>query len=324
MKTTSVSDSEKSRALAKRFSGALTPLEIKHRRAIDENMRLCAMNQALNRRTSDLADLSRRLKKEISRREAAEETLRQSELQSRLLSEQLRLLSRRVLSAQEEERKRISRELHDVIAESLTGINVRLANLKREAAASTKGLSQKITRTQRLVEKSVDIVHRFARELRPAALDDLGLIPALHAFLKKFTEETGVRASLTAFAGLEHLSNAKRTVFYRVAQEALANVARHAQASRVAVTIEKRADFVQMSIKDDGKSFEVERMWRDKKNKRLGMLGMRERVQMIGGDFTVESSPGNGTTVRTRIPFKSETKEPHALGNPASLSRCTT
>ena len=102
------------------------------------------------------------------------------------MQEQLRLLSRQLLSAQEEERKKISRELHDVIAQTLAGINVRLAALKKEAALNTKGLEHNITRTQRLVQHSVEIVHRFARELRPTVLDDLGLIPALHTFMKSF------------------------------------------------------------------------------------------------------------------------------------------
>jgi len=180
--------------------------------------------------------------------------------------------------------------------------------LKTDAATNIKGLGQKIEKTQRLVEKSVDIVHRFARELRPAVLDDLGLIPALHAFLKSFTEETGIRVSLTAFAGLEKLNNAKRTVFYRVAQEALTNVARHAQANRVDVSIEKLPDAVLMRITDDGKSFDVESMWKVRKNQRLGMLGMRERVEMIGGTFSVESTVGKGTIVTTRIPFRKDSK----------------
>ncbi len=113
--------------------------------------------------------------------------------QSDHLQEQLRRLSRQILSAQEDERKKISRELHDVIAQTLTGINVRLATLKKEAALNTKGLDRNIARTQRLVEKSVDIVHQFARELRPAVLDDLGLIPALHSFVKIFSKRTGIR-----------------------------------------------------------------------------------------------------------------------------------
>ena len=150
-------------------------------------------------------------------------------------------MSRQILSAQEEERKRISRELHDVIAQTLTGINIRLATLKKEALVTTKGLDRNIARTQRLVEKSVDIVHQFARELRPAVLDDLGLIPALHSFVKLFSKRTRVHVHLKAFAGVEQLDTNQRTVLYRVAQEALTNVSRHAHASRVEVSIQKLA-----------------------------------------------------------------------------------
>ena len=298
------------------FAEAITPMEEGHRVALESNVHLSRMNQALSQRTLDLATSNRQLKKEIARREVVEETLRQSERQSielleqsRLLQEQLRHLSRRILSVQEEERKRISRELHDVVAQLLTGINVRLATLKVEASVNVKGLGEKISRTQRLVEKSVDIVHRFARELRPAVLDDLGLIPALHSFLKSFTKETGVHATLTAFAGLEELSNAKRTVLYRVAQESLTNVSRHAQASRVEVKITKTRDTVDMRIQDDGKAFDVEQMGQVRKSQRLGLLGMRERVEMVGGTFAVESAPGKGTAIHTRIPFNAGTKE---------------
>jgi signal transduction histidine kinase len=218
------------------------------------------------------------------------------------MQEQLRLLSRQLLSAQEEERKMISRELHDQIAQTLTGINIRLASLKTESTLNTKGLQKKISSTQRLVEKSVDIVHRFARELRPTVLDDLGLIPALHSFMKSFTKRTGVRTSLTAFAAVEQLDTAKRTVLFRVAQEALTNVARHAQASRVEVSIEKLPDCICMKIKDDGKSFNMERTLHVNGGKRLGLLGMRERLEMVGGKFVVESSPGKGTTIQAQIP----------------------
>ena len=159
------------------------------------------------------------------------------------------------------------------------------------------------------MEKSVDKVHRFARELRPAVLDDLGLIPALHSFMKSFTEETGIRVSLTAFAKVEELSNAKRTVLYRVAQEALTNVARHAHAGRAAVHIKQLPNAVRMQIKDDGRSFDVERLLHSRKNKRMGLLGMRERVEMVGGKFTVESTPGNGTTIVAQIPFRNGATE---------------
>src|SRR3984885_8637321 len=168
---------------------------------------------------------------------------------------QLRQLSRQILSTQEEERKRISRELHDVIAQTLTGINVRLGALKKAAASNTTHLDRNIAETQRLVEKSVDLVHEFARELRPAVLDDLGLIPALHTFAKLFSKRTGIQVHLKAFAGVEQLGNNYRTILYRVAQEALTNVSRHAQASRVEVNIQELPDGTSMKINDNGKSF---------------------------------------------------------------------
>jgi len=252
----------------------------------------------------------RKLKQEILGRKAAEKKLKKSEQhynylleQSRNMQEHLRHLSRQILLAQEEERKEISRELHDEIAQTLSGINVHLATLKVEAAVNTEGLKKKITRTQRLVERSVNIVHRFARDLRPTLLDDLGLIPALHSYMKGFTKRTGIPIRFKAFPGVEGLNNVKRTVLYRVVQAALTNVAQHAQASLVKVDIEKNHRSIHMEIKDNGKSFQVERVLFAKKNKRLGLLGMRERVEMVGGSFKVESVKGAGTTIGAQIPF---------------------
>jgi signal transduction histidine kinase len=301
------------------FAEAITPIEEGHRSAIEHNDQLNRINEELNQRTLDLATSNRQLKKEVSRRKVVEKTLRKSEQQttllleeSRILQQQLRLLSRRVLLAQENERKRISRELHDVVVQLLSGINVRLATLKKETSVNTRKFSQEISDAQRLVVKSVDIVHQFARELRPAMLDDLGLTPALHSYLKKFTKETGVRASLTTFEGIEKLSNAKRTVIYRVVQEALTNVGRHAHASRVKVCIQKLPTAVSMYIKDDGKSFDVEQMWHSRKSKRLGLLGMRERVEMVRGTFRIESDPGPGTTSLVKIPYRTKAAKPES------------
>lgn len=252
----------------------------------------------------------RKLRTETLQRKAAEKKLKQSEQhytrlleQSRNSHQQLRHLSRQILLAQEDERKEISRELHDEIAQTLSGINVHLATLKVEAAVNTKGLKKKITRTQRLVEKSVNIVHRFARDLRPTLLDDLGLIPALHSYVKDFTKRTGIQIHFKASPDVEKLNSVKRTAIYRVAQAALTNVAQHAQASLVRMDIQKNHRFMHMKIKDDGKSFHVERVLYAKKNKRLGLLGMRERVEMVGGSFTVESMKGRGTTIGARVPF---------------------
>jgi signal transduction histidine kinase len=160
-----------------------------------------------------------------------------------------------------------------------------------------------ITRTQRSVEKAVDVVHKFARELRPAMLDDVGLVPALHVFMKGFVKETGIRVSLSAFAGIEGEAIDKRIVFYRVAQEALTNVSRHARASQVEVSIQKLGGAVCMKIKDNGKGLPAESGRPCKKSKRLGLLGMRERLEMAGGNFTIESVPGKGTTLTAQIPL---------------------
>jgi PAS domain S-box-containing protein len=261
------------------------------------------------RRMEILSAANLELRREIIRRQKVEKSLKQSEQnqrrlleQSRHMQERLRNLSRQVLRVQEDERKRISRELHDVIAQTLTGINVQLAALAKGAAINTRDLARNIARTQQAVEKAVDIVHEFARELRPAVLDDLGLIPALHSFVKIFSRRTSLPVQLKAFAGVEQLDIAKRTVLFRVAQEALTNVARHAQAGRVEVSILKFADRIILKIKDDGKSFEVKRVLHGKGGKRLGLLGMRERVEMIGGTFDVESAPGQGTAIQVAIP----------------------
>jgi len=292
------------------FAEAITPIEKTHRTARQANGQLVQLNQALQQRGADLSASNRKLKQEIAQRKSAEESLRKSERhyaqlleQSRQMQEQLRLLSRQVLTAQEEERKKISRELHDVIAQTLTSINVRLAALKKEAALNTKGLERNIARTQQLVEQSVNTVHRFARELRPTVLDDLGLIPALHTFMKTFREQTGIRVSLSAPAAVNKVSSDKRTVLFRVAQEALTNVARHAQASQAEVTIQKLDGRVCMKIKDNGKGFQTERVLYGKKKNRLGLLGMRERLEMVGGNITIESTSGTGTTLQAQIPL---------------------
>ena len=266
--------------------------------------------QEVRRRLEDMALANQKLKQEIVHRQKVEEALKKSEAhyaqlfeQSLQMQEQLRHLSRQLLLTQEEERKRISRELHDEIIQTLVGINVHLASLTMKAPVNLKDLRKKIIRTQRLVEKSVTIVHRFARELRPTVLDDLGLIPALESFIKDFTKRTKIRIRFTAFAGVEQLSSTQRTVLYRVAQSALANVHKHARANEAEVSIRKLQGSIRLEIHDNGKSFEMERVLFAKRHKRLGLLGSRERVEMVGGKFGVESAPGQGTTISAEIPI---------------------
>lgn len=301
-------DTPKSRArIVKRagqfFLFALTSIEATHRAAIDSLANL-------DRRSAELAASNRNLKQEIARRISAEKKLEERERrvtellkESLQMQEHLRLLSRDLLSAQEEERKTISRELHDDIAQTLTGINVHLATLKKEATVNTRGLKKKISNTQRIVNRSVEIVHQFARKLRPTMLDDLGLIPALSSFIKEFSKRTGIRVKFSAFPGVEQAESAKRTVLYRVVQAALTNVAQHAKARHVKVSIQLDGSDMLLNVHDDGKSFRVQNVLFAKKNKRLGLLGMRERVEMVGGIFSVVSEPRKGTRIHARIPF---------------------
>ncbi len=253
--------------------------------------------------------MGRRLNIEIKKRKALEEALKNKEIHfNRLLGEaqimqaHLRHLTRQILMAQEEERKEISRELHDDIAQVLTAINVRLAALKLEASRNVKGLRGKIATTQRLVERSVEIVHRFARELRPALLDNLGLNAALRAYVQRFIKRSNISVRFTTVTAVEQLTNHKRTVLYRVAQEALTNVMRHANAKRASLTLKKVSGNIVMNVRDNGNAFDIGRILSSKKFKRLGLIGMRERLEMVGGTFTVKSVQGKGTLVQAIVP----------------------
>ena len=293
------------------FAVVMTPIELAHRSVEDATIHLRKFIEIISQRTVKLAAMNLELTREIASRKAAEAALRKSErhyaqllVESGALQDQLRRLSRQILTTQEEERKIISRDLHDVIGQTLTGITIRLATLKKEAELNIAGLGNNIASTQLLVERSVNLVHQFARELRPAVLDDLGLIPALHSFMKSFTARTGVRASLIASPGVEQLDFARRTVLFRVAQEALTNVDRHAQASSVQVKIQKLPSGISMVILDDGRSFDVKRILKARGSVRLGLLGMRERLEMVGGHLDIDSSMGSGTRLTARIPLR--------------------
>jgi two-component system sensor histidine kinase DegS len=222
--------------------------------------------------------------------------------ESRDMQKQLSLLSRRLLLSQEEERRRISRELHDEIVQTLVAISMHLSALTVSLPVDVKELKRKIVRTHRLVNKSVNIVHRFARELRPMVLDDLGLIPALKSFAKEFTNRTHIPIHFTAFNRVENLSNTRKTVLYRVAQSALSNVHKHAKATEVRLSIRKLPGLIRLEIHDNGKSFETDRVLFAKRHRQLGLLGSRERMEAVGGRFFVKSTPREGTSVIAEMP----------------------
>src|SRR5262249_22027527 len=161
--------------------------------------------------------------------------------------------SNQILHVQEEERKNISRELHDEVGQHLTAISVMLATLKHNGAANNEDLSRRIAGTQRLLQVTMETVHNFARELRPAILDDLGLLPALRSSLNAFGARTGLRVRFRGNASAEKLPNEEKTVLFRVAQESLTNVAKHAHASRVQIALRKFDGGIYMEVADNGK-----------------------------------------------------------------------
>jgi PAS domain S-box-containing protein len=286
--------------------------DITIRKQVEADLRLARLQLAQHagqlerlvaKRTMELTATNLRLEASVVSIRKGHKEYRTLFLESQVMHKKLRHLTHQIISAQEEERKEISRELHDEVVQTLVGINVELSALGKGATVGVHTMKEKIAHTQRLVENSVNAVHRFARELRPAVLDDLGLIPALHAYSKSVAARRKIKIQMTAFGGVENLAGAKRTVLFRIAQEALTNVARHAHATEVKMSITQVSGAIRMEISDNGKSFHVGKALLAKNNKRLGLIGMKERIEMVGGHLTIESVAGKGTTVCAELPF---------------------
>ena len=258
------------------------------------------LEELVAERTSELTVTNTRLEASVDFIKKGKEEYRLLLLESQITQKKLSFLTRQIITAQEEERKEISRELHDGVVQTLVAINIKLSALFNEATATQK---RKLARIQQLVKDSENEAHRFARELRPAVLDDLGLIPALRGYSSSIQERKKIKIKLTAFEGVEALGSNERTVLFRVAQEALTNVVRHARATHVEMVISKSLGAIRMEIRDNGKSFPVEKTFLAKNPKRLGLVGMKERIEMVGGTLAIESTPGKGTTVRVQVPF---------------------
>jgi two-component system, NarL family, sensor histidine kinase DegS len=278
------------------FSESLWPFEMMQRGFSEANRNLRDLSVTLARRNVELRHANEELGREIVERKRVEQALRHTETQ-------LRTLSQQVLTAQEEERKRISRELHDEVGQALTAINLNLTMLINKDP--NQPLAGRLADLQRLLQQTMETIHDFTRELRPAMLDHLGLVPALRAYVRNFQKRTGLRVLLRATTEVESLGMEEKTVLYRVTQEGLTNVAKHAHAHRAAVLIRRAEEVIQMEVRDDGRSFCVEKiLGHNNGRKRLGLLGIQERVRLVKGDFCVQSESGKGTIVRVKIPWK--------------------
>jgi PAS domain S-box-containing protein len=243
-------------------------------------------------------DITERKKAEAER-EAALQAVSEREAALRASQEQLQFLARRLVERLEDERRAIARELHDETAQSLTALQLGLGAIRRHADQPTV-VASKVHELDQLTEEVMVGLHRLALNLRPASLDRLGLMPALRQYVDSFQKQSNVSVDLID-RGIENyrFSSVAETAIYRSIQEALTNVARHAGAGRAAVILQRRDGHISAIVEDDGAGFDVtEALCRG----RLGLLGMRERAEMLGGSLTIESQPGRGATVFIEIP----------------------
>jgi len=211
--------------------------------------------------------------------------------------QELQRLSASIVAAQENERRSISRELHDEVGQALTGVLVELANLSvLIRGADRETLSSKTAEIKREVESSIGVVRNMALLLRPSMLDDLGLVPALQWQAREVSKRTGIWVKVSA-DGVDELPEEHKTCVYRVVQEALHNAVQHAAARNVTVTVGQQDSHLRLAIEDDGKGFQTQL------TKGMGILGMEERVSHLGGAFSIDSEPGRGTVVNVDLPL---------------------
>jgi len=214
--------------------------------------------------------------------------------------QQLQSLSRRLVQVQETERRTIARELHDEASQALTSLMVGLRLLEQEINNPTQAV--KLANDLKQTTNSVlENLHRLAMDLRPASLDHLGLIAALRQYIKTFSQQHQIKIQFeTDEAESERLASTVEINLYRIVQEALTNVIRHAQATQADVILKRRGDTLVTIIEDNGIGFDAETA---KQSGRLGLLGMRERAEMLGGTLTIESTLGTSTTIYVEIPY---------------------
>lgn len=211
---------------------------------------------------------------------------------------ELKQLSARLVKAQEEERRSISRELHDEVGQSLTGVLVEMANLTTLIRGrDLDRLAEKAAEIKKLMENSIGVVRNMALLLRPSMLDDLGLVPALEWQAREVSKRSGVWVSVEAEDVSEELPEEHKTCVYRIVQEALHNCVQHAEARHVKVAVRQEAGRLFLRIEDDGKGFRADR------ERGMGLLGIQERVEYLGGELVVDSAPGQGTTLRVTLPL---------------------
>jgi signal transduction histidine kinase len=250
-------------------------------------------------RTQELEASRNRLEATIAENLRLYEELQQKDaLRSELL--------RKVIAVQEEERRRIARELHDETSQTLTALILSLKTAS-QAAPADAGLVGKLHDLETVARGLLENVHRLIFDLRPSVLDDLGLVAAVRWYAENRLGPTGTRVYLETEGEERRLPSEIETAVFRVAQEALTNVARHAEAENAAISLSFKDTMLRVAIEDDGKGFDVAAVERSADSTRgLGLLGMRERVALLNGSLTIDSAPDSGTIVSVQVPVPAE------------------
>jgi signal transduction histidine kinase len=210
---------------------------------------------------------------------------------------ELRRALRRAVELQEDERKRLARELHDEVGQALTSILIRLKSLQEQE--DDKELSARLDDLRSLTAQTIEELRRLAMDLRPAALDSLGIVPALRWYTQQSAERTGLAIHFSGPDQFERLPLETELILYRVAQEGLTNAIRHGKSQNIDVTLEKNETAIRLTISDNGKGFDAIAMDRG-----LGLVGIRERIELLNGSFNLKTAPGAGTQLIIEIPVK--------------------
>ena len=227
-----------------------------------------------------------------------------------LAKRELEQLSARLLEVEEEQRKRLAQELHDEVGQSLAILQIEITTANGQPDDRLAVMRQHLQRAREVAERTVQTVRHISLLLRPALLDDLGLVPALEWLTEDFTRRNGVTCAFSEKGVEDQLPDAVKTCVYRVVQEALHNCEKHAGASRVSVSVVRTGSALLAEIKDNGRGCVLTEKGIPERNAGLGILGMRERAARLGGSLVMESAPGRGTTVSLRIPALEPQQKP--------------
>ena len=244
------------------------------------------------RSTSDGSEVLFHMVSDVTDRKQAEQQLQASR-------EQLRSLSAHLESVREEERKNMAREIHDELGQILTALKIDLSSLTGESNEEQQLLVRKVKSMSELIDTAIETVKRLSLELRPSILDDLGIAAALEWQAEDFSRRTQIRCDFTSKPKDIVFDQDRSTAIFRIFQEALTNVARHSNASRVKAVLTKKTDKIVLTIEDNGKGIEENQI---ADPKAFGIIGMRERAHFLGGEVRVNGAPGKGTSITVSIP----------------------